>query len=628
MNQPKTIPQWSDEILDYLLQKRASDPSLKFWLRQQKGEKLDNGYWFQGNEDYLFIGVVKGSGGFNMTKSLGFVLGLDKDQNPHFWIEIIFKEGERESIQACYRQIVEELDFVKNGPTRYRRFYPSTNVFSNLETFLSTHLPQINAIIKDRNLENELLIPDDKFEKKLQNTLSLRKNIYKSMKNTNSPLNQIFYGPPGTGKTYHTINEALKIVDPVFYAEHQNDRHKLKERFQALLFNQDNEGEGQIGFTTFHQSFSYEDFIEGIKPVEPEEEDTYLKYVIEDGIFKRICKDAQRTKKVTLQVEDEETKLTPEIFKEYYAAFAEPLPPKTAKDSPVVMYTSSSQKAPFKLYKNLNNSIVVKAGAKQTPMAMSAKELSQVFFNDKAPRYRSYEKLIIEKILENAEYKETAQENEGKNYVLIIDEINRGNVSSIFGELITLIEKDKRAGGNEALSVILPYSKQVFSVPSNVYIIGTMNTADRSIEALDTALRRRFSFQEMPPIPALISNDMEGINLSQMLETINARIEKLIDKDHKIGHAYFMGIQTKADLKAVFQDKVIPLLEEYFFGDLGKISLVLGKSFIRKEGDNATVTFAKDHDYDDSLAADLLERAVYKVTPSDEWDFEAIYASI
>ena len=218
--------------------------------------------------------------------------------------------------------------------------------------------------------------------------------------------------------------------------------------------------------------------------------------------------------------------------------------------------------------------------------------------------------------------------------MLIVDEINRGNVSSVFGELITLIEKDKRAGADEELSVTLPYSKETFSVPQNVYIIGTMNTADRSIEALDTALRRRFSFREMPPKPELIktvgslkstNGKLGDIDVVKILETINNRIEKLIDKDHKIGHSYFLNISNKQDLKDTFRDKVIPLLEEYFFGDFGKISLVLGSSFISKESKADGVSFATSNDYDSSIANDLLERSVYEITSENNWDFKAIY---
>src|SRR5690606_727010 len=200
-----------------------------------------------------------------------------------------------------------------------------------------------------------------------------------------------------------------------------------------------------------------------------------------------------------------------------------------------------------------------------------------------------------------------------KDYVLIIDEINRGNVSAIFGELITLIEEDKRLGEDEALTAKLPYSKDSFGVPPNLYIIGTMNTADRSVEALDTALRRRFSFVEMPPVPNCIKDGngleaIEGINLPNLLTTINKRIEKLLDKDHMIGHSYFMGLNTVNELKRVFHNKVLPLLQEYFFGDYGKIGLVLGEGFFEKTDDNDKDIFAPFNDYDSS---GLMQRNVY-----------------
>jgi len=197
----------------------------------------------------------------------------------------------------------------------------------------------------------------------------------------------------------------------------------------------------------------------------------------------------------------------------------------------------------------------------------------------------------------------------------VIDEINRGNVSQIFGELITLIEEDKRLGNNESLEVTLPYSKEPFGVPPNLYIIGTMNTADRSVEALDTALRRRFSFEEMPPDYSLNQLDYTVFNYkaSQLLETINNRIEKLLDKDHTIGHSYFMVTEGKNEEKELlksFYKNIIPLLQEYFFGDFGKIGLVLGKGFVNKKAwDKSTDTFA-DFDYESS---DFEERDIYEI---------------
>ena len=195
--------------------------------------------------------------------------------------------------------------------------------------------------------------------------------------------------------------------------------------------------------------------------------------------------------------------------------------------------------------------------------------------------------------LSNEDYKDKP----GRPYVLIIDEINRGNVSQILGELITLIEPDKRLGKKEAIALKLPYSKEMFGVPPNIYIIGTMNTADRSVEALDTALRRRFSFVEMMPDPRVIHDKfIDDISLSKMLSIINSRIEQLIDRDHTIGHSYFIHVRLKRKLAAVLQDKVLPLLQEYFYGDYGKIGLVLGKAFVTKTS-GSSVGFA-DFEYD------------------------------
>mgnify|MGYP000884496470 CR=1 FL=1 len=211
----------------------------------------------------------------------------------------------------------------------------------------------------------------------------------------------------------------------------------------------------------------------------------------------------------------------------------------------------------------------------------------------------------------------------GKPFVLIIDEINRGNVSQIFGELITLIEDDKRLGKDEALEVTLPYSKEKFGVPLNLFIIGTMNTADRSVEALDTALRRRFSFEEMPPKPELIKQEgklengvLETIELDFLLNTINRRIEKLLDKDHQIGHSYFISVANFTDLKSVFQNKIVPLLQEYFFGDYGKVGLVIGKGFFEPVENHENI-FADFDDYDTSSFA---ERNIYRIKDIGKMD--------
>lgn len=174
------------------------------------------------------------------------------------------------------------------------------------------------------------------------------------------------------------------------------------------------------------------------------------------------------------------------------------------------------------------------------------------------------------------------EDKKAKPYVFIIDEINRGNVSKIFGELITLLEPNKRKGEKEQLTVRLPYSGDKFSVPTNVYVLGTMNTADRSIALMDTALRRRFDFTEVMPNPDLLGDlEVEGVSISQMLNVMNKRIELLYDREHTLGHAYFMPLKENPTIEAlagIFRSKLMPLLQEYFFDDYGKIRSVLGKA--------------------------------------------------
>lgn len=238
----------------------------------------------------------------------------------------------------------------------------------------------------------------------------------------------------------------------------------------------------------------------------------------------------------------------------------------------------------------------------------------QIFGEDKFVGWEGYFKGVIN--LLQKEYALSIEAKELKNYVLIIDEINRGNVSQIFGELITLIEEDKRQGKPEALKVTLPYSKEPFIVPPNLYIIGTMNTADRSVEALDTALRRRFSFTEMPPLYHLdgLQYDYADTTGKDILQTINKRIEKLLDRDHLIGHSYFLikdGQEPKTKLIDSFYRNIIPLLQEYFFGDYAKIGAVLGKGFVKaKEQSNEQNLFA---DFDEFDAADFSEKPVYEI---------------
>lgn len=201
-------------------------------------------------------------------------------------------------------------------------------------------------------------------------------------------------------------------------------------------------------------------------------------------------------------------------------------------------------------------------------------------------------------------------------YIIIIDEINRGNISKIFGELITLIEPSKRIGEKEELKVRLPYSGDEFGVPKNVYILGTMNTADRSITSLDTALRRRFEFIEMMPDVGKLSNNCEGVDLQKLLEVINARIEYLLDREKTIGHAFFIGVENLEDLKKVFQNKIIPLLQEYFYNDYALINAVLNDNGILEKQDINSNYLKSITEFIES------DKVIYKFSDSKDWEGE------
>jgi hypothetical protein len=462
------------------------------------------------------------------------------------------------------------------------------------------------------------------FDTKYRNTIMAK--MYPgefALKNqpNNMPLNQILFGPPGTGKTYNTINHAISIIDSINLSDIDKrfeNRSSLKGRFESLLIDDWDNPRGQIGFATFHQSMSYEDFIEGIKPGVNDKGD--VNYDVEPGIFKMMATiakdnwmDAEKAIKEELSFEEALSKLKDDWQFDQEMKF--PLK-KIGFEYSIIGFSKTS--------------IQFRKASGGTGHTFSISTLRDYYYGKREIMQSGlgiYYPALLDKL--KSYHQTTAPTKQLKNYVLVIDEINRGNVSQIFGELITLIEDDKRLGKSEALELILPYSKEKFGIPPNLYIIGTMNTADRSVEALDTALRRRFSFIEMPPnysIPQ-IDIDIDGVNLKSLLLIMNARIEKLLNKDHQIGHAYFIGINNIEDLKRVFKDKIIPLLQEYFYGDYGKIGLVLGKSFIHSDSDsnNSFVGFANYQYEDSSVVSDLMDRKVYSIASDENWDFQSIF---
>ena len=470
------------------------------------------------------------------------------------------------------------------------------SIFNAIEKELNR--TQISGFLRHNKKELEKMAFDADFRKEVLDQLKTititDEPMEKPDKTSAIPLNQILFGAPGTGKTYHTKKMAVEIIN----GKKARTREEINKEYEELI------KAGQIVFTTFHQSLSYEDFIEGIKPKITESGN--VTYEVEDGIFKQLCSRANKISdfdKGWNYLKDK-VKNNPNFSLRTFKGEEIYVTEITDNEVLKIKYKGG------KLDKSDNDGVSYDR----------AKKLQEAFPDLSAAKIKEFRSVIggdstafwaVLNFIKNA-----------PTHVLIIDEINRGNVSAIFGELITLLEEDKRKGNKEHTEAVLPYSGNKFSVPNNVYIIGTMNTADRSVEALDTALRRRFSFVEMQPNPEVLS-EVENVDLSKLLETINKRIEVLIDKDHQIGHSYFIGIQDIEDLKRTFKDKIIPLLEEYFYRDFGKIGLVLGGEFI-KLAENQ-VAFPENFEYEKDF---LEDKKIYHITSFSDWDekaFKSIY---
>lgn len=440
------------------------------------------------------------------------------------------------------------------------------------------------------------------------------------------PLNQILYGPPGTGKTYHTIDKALEIL-----GENLESRDDKKAKFDEYV------RKGQIVFTTFHQSYGYEEFVEGIKPrIDSEENSKEIKYEIKYGIFKELCQKALENYKASLLTQEEfaknedlENKI--EIFLDELVDQQKFIEKTQSGGFRLEEYNEKyriiTDDTNANLYLNLE---IFKTLLENKDKIINGRSIRQILNNKHRRQIDSYYFQLV-KLFKEREQNYKIDNNSSKKpdlkfYIIIIDEINRGNVSKIFGELITLIEPSKRIGEKEELKVTLPYSGEKFGVPKNVYIIGTMNTADRSITSLDTALRRRFEFVEMMPDVSKLSMDCEGINLQELLKAINTRIEYLLDREKIIGHAFFIGVENLNDLKSIFQNKIIPLLQEYFYNDYALINAVLndnGMVFEDKKDDK----YLQKIKNLDSINS---ERSIYNIASFDDkiWDKIEIYQAI
>jgi 5-methylcytosine-specific restriction protein B len=415
-----------------------------------------------------------------------------------------------------------------------------------------------------------------------------------------------------------------------------------EERVELLRRFNDYRNKGQIVFTTFHQSFSYEDFIEGLKA--KTDENGNIKYEIEDGVFKMISQTAKSEGiesdvenqvnpkevnifKLSLWVADEENDVYDYCIENNVVAIGysdldfSNLPntqdyQKAKKEIVWFMWEDKSEKfTPDAIYRFKNWlkvwDLVFISKWNSFLRAIGVIEWDYEYKSNTAISYKHFRKvkwlikdvsIPVEKLqdrkfsqqgiynLKDSSFKDTnlnldylstllwKKKEKKENYVLIIDEINRGNISKIFWELITLLETSKRYGNIEAITAKLPYSWEQFSVPNNLYIIGTMNTTDRSIALMDIALRRRFHFVEMPPNDTVLKDIFVwNIDIQKLFNTLNERIEFLYDKDHLLGQAFFLPLQetpTLEELNEIFKRNIIPLLQEYFYEDGEKIQII------------------------------------------------------
>ena len=426
--------------------------------------------------------------------------------------------------------------------------------------------------------------------------------------------NLILYGPPGTGKTYSSAAEAVRLCGE----DVPTDRDALMKVYDRLLV------EGRIEFVTFHQSMAYEDFVEGRQPMTGTEGDegsasTGFRLETVPGAFRRIAERAEAAwKKHDVVLSGASGEVPSWTSHDNWSPAdgendLEELPETISNDSETSDFATEQRFTVGNLPHVRENTFralaqqAARALSVEHPTGFTLQDFDEYFAqmgrdNDMEPkggwetqRYARWmadsgQKWLVP-VGSGADFVSVKNENAERgaarvfpkqeaahSYVLIIDEINRANISKVFGELITLLEPDKRLGQRNQIKVRLPYSGDEFGVPSNLHILGTMNTADRSIALLDTALRRRFTFRELMPDPSVLEDAAErtGIDLPRLLTTINDRIEYLYDREHQIGHAYFTSCATPADVDEVMRHKVIPLLAEYFFEDWARIAAVLG----------------------------------------------------
>lgn len=617
---------YEKQVYDWFMTKHKTDANFTFSLRQKgsKGSELD---YFIGTEKSNYFATTFWTLPVNFPGSssdcINLIFSYNKDSYNYF-IEFnqtnspdtLQNQSALNLLKSLKDSLSKRPDFIRESKGDNKMYsiktIPQKERYSNLDEMMKDVEKDLNFIfpiveentrlekVKNPDFVAHRITPDEfeKMHKRMEERFdkySHINNIGESILNQEPEinhkeikveepkfyLNQILYGPPGTGKTYKLQKTHF---DNFTIRETSLSREQFLESvvtdltwWQVISIAVLDLGETKVNDIENHEFVKIKEKLSSSKTVRPTIWGQLQSHTVMECPYVNV---SNRTEPLYFsKSEDSKWTIDEKLLEDYYPE---------GKDILAIS----------KNYRPSNDTLIKNYDFVTFHQSFSYED----FVEGIKPRLEDGETDVTFEIKDGIFKKLCIKaEADPKNkYAIFIDEINRGNVSAIFGELITLIEEDKRLGATNELKVKLPYSKRELGVPSNLYIIGTMNTADRSIEALDTALRRRFSFSEIMPNPDLLEEiQFKGFNLSEVLRTINERIQVLLDRDHTIGHSYFLKIKNgdTDSLKSVFKNNILPLLQEYFYHDYEKIALILGEGFVRLK-ENQTVNFAKFRNID------------------------------
>jgi len=593
----KSIQEWNEEVFNLLMEYRSSHPGFTFAPRTKDDKKgrFRSGLWFQGTDSYLFVGLTALGDAHNKTKTIGFALTFKNGDISRSYVEVVFGSDYNRKRSDYFKKVLELFGLQwQDGKYKYSANLPmQEGLKQTLYSFLDTYWEKLKALMSAQPGADELVVTEERFAKYLEKKQAVmhrgpisvppavviesddedEEEVEESY--TGLPLNLILYGPPGTGKTYKLRTEWLPrftsstaLPDP--RESTRNDFVASASWWEVIAAAIATSGKAPISVDAIFSS-----------PI----------------VQKKLAISSNNNVRATLW-SNLMTHTSPASKTVGYARHSEPFIFDKNPDSTWVL-------VPDWMTKDEDLAERINALSTGATNVSESKRYEFVTFHQSY----GYEEFVegLRPIAEDGAIRyevvpgtflrvcRRAQLDPTNHYAVFIDEINRGNISRIFGELITLVESDKRVRynnegkrlpGDSGIEVTLPYSGTLFGVPANVHIIGTMNTADRSIALLDMALRRRFDFEEVVPDPDLIkgidgrgwieTDDGDPLQLPELLRSINKRINFYLGRDLMIGHAYLTKVRTMQDLHAAFAKKIIPLLQEYFYADWEKIRLILG----------------------------------------------------